>query len=204
MRTERGATLVELVVGMLVLGVFLTICGSGVLSLTRSTRLHTRTVNAQFSTRQAFFLLDKQIRYADAVTTPATISGEQWIEWRVPADGQSRCYQWRASGTSAQLQFRTWIVPASGGVAVPGWTTVVTGLSIGSQPVFTTGSAALSAAPFGLPAATSSSLPYARVGVALTVPPSSTGTAGSTVSTVFTALNAVSSGSGVCTEVPRS
>jgi prepilin-type N-terminal cleavage/methylation domain-containing protein len=208
---EAGLTLVEMLITMAILALFLALFSTALMAMLRSVQKQTGVVAAQTSTRTAFEMLDKQIRYADAVTTPGTVAGVQWIEWRVPdpkilvaqSASQERCFQWRATTSTGALQYRSWIVPTTGGVAAPGWISVATGLVIGTVPVFTTSIAGLQSAPFSLPATGQTySLVQAQVGVALSV--SLKSPAGRSVaSSVFTALNSDATPDSVCTEVAR-
>jgi hypothetical protein len=205
--------MVEMAAAMLVSGIVLVLMGSAVVSQFATQRRVGAQVGVQGSARKAFLILDKQVRYADVVTQPTTDgSGRQWIEWRVhdreipmaQSPTQSRCYQWRASAATGLLQYRTWVVPASGSVGVPAWVTVSSGLKITSQPVFTTSASGLQSSPFSVPN-TSVTRGHQRLGVAVTIG-SAGSTAGSSFASTFTALNSIdgTSGGPVCQEVPRS
>lgn len=206
---DRGTTLMELLISMVIMTIFLGLFAAGVLGMSAAARRQSASITAQQQTREAFLQLDKQIRYAEAITTPSTVAGNQWIEWQVPdptipiatSASQSRCFQWKASATSGTLMYRSWIVPTTGTVSVPSWRTVASGLVITNQPVFTTSDAGLAAAPFSVPAGSSTS--YGRLGIAVTA--NGTATAGrSASSAVFTALNSPATATVTCTEVPRS
>jgi hypothetical protein len=191
-----------------------------ILSLQNAVSKQTGYANTQFGARAIFQTIDDQVRYADAITTPGVVNGNQYVEWEVldptivPASGQSqhRCYQWKASPTAGTLQYRTWIEPTTNVAATPtGWNTVASGLVIGSQPVFTTTPASLEQAPFSVPSPTASATAGVpqnqQLGVSITLsqtkPPAS-----ASATTLFSALNSSTSGvaSTVCstTQVARS
>lgn len=207
---DAGLTLVELLISMSILALFLALFGTSLLGAAKGVRKQSGVVDAQTFTRTAFELLDKQIRYAEAVTAPST-GDAQWIEWQVPDPSiptaqsvtQSRCFQWRATTSTGLLQYRTWIVPTTGVVATPAWDTVASGVVVGSVPVFTITTSGLQASPFYLPSAGQTySLSHMQVGVALNI--SVNNPAGrAAASTVFTALNAGTTPGSVCSQVAR-
>lgn len=207
---DDGTSLVELIIAMMVMSVFLLMLGAGVQTLVGVLTAQRGTMTAQDATGSAFLLLDKQIRYADRVTGPGTVGGDQWVEWRVPdprlpvtaTTSAYRCYQWRASPAAGTLSYRSWVVPAGGApVPAPDWVRVADHLTI-TQPVFTTGTG-LAAAPFALPVLSGTyGTSRAQVGVLLDLRTTAPD-AHSTFSTVFTALNSSATPATDCSEVAR-
>lgn len=124
---DSGLTLVELIVAVSLMAVVLTI-------LTAMTGLMYNMVNkgtslstAQDQSRVAIEALDKQVRYANTITTPGTgTDGGYYVEWETGNTGQQNyCTQWRYEPTSQLLQSRTWPVEdASVTVTPTNWATV--------------------------------------------------------------------------------
>ncbi len=88
--------------------------------------------NAADGNRQAFLLLDKQVRYASGIMAPGTASdGNFYIEYQWSKSNGSTdtltCSQWRLNPTTHILQVRSWqsgTTPAT----TPAWTTMDTGV----------------------------------------------------------------------------
>jgi len=146
-RDDAGVTLVELVVAMSVFLVVLSVVMGAVVSSTRTVVSATAVAESADQTQRAYRRFDREVRYADAVNRPTTVSGtKQYVELRTSAVavGQPvRCTQWRYDSVDGTLAVRTW--PDATTPAVGAWTTVAARLR--------TGSAALPAFTF-LPAAT--------------------------------------------------
>lgn len=125
--TDSGLTLVELIVAISLLAVVLVI-------VTAMTALMYNTVNhgsslstAQDQSRVAIEAIDKQVRYANAITTPGTgTDGGYYVEWETGNDGQQNyCSQWRYEPSTELLQSRTWPVEDPGVTPTPSsWATV--------------------------------------------------------------------------------
>jgi prepilin-type N-terminal cleavage/methylation domain-containing protein len=213
--TDDGFTLIELLVSMALLVIVAGIATVATTSLLKTVTKENGYVDAQAGVRKAFETMDRQVTYADAITTPALLSGNQWINWQVPDPTitptapqiAERCYQWEATSTGT-LQYRSWIATTGTVSPTPSWVLVLTGLLPSSTPVFSTSAASLEATPFGLPSPQPSAAAgisqNQQVGVSLNVS-RNTPAGSSAVTSVFTALNSttVAPSSSVCSQVPE-
>jgi Tfp pilus assembly protein PilE len=130
---ERGTTLVELVVGM----ILMTICGSiftvAVVSLMSTTNRAQAISDASDQNNRAFQTLDRTARYASAISIPGTgaSSAKNWyVELRDTTGGTEVCTQLRIDTASQQLQSRTWSA-ANVATTLSGWTPVASGITNG-------------------------------------------------------------------------
>lgn len=138
-RHDRGTTLTELLVTMVVSALFFGVVGTVVLGMydaaddqqARSTNLDTNRLLVQ--------VLDRQVRYANVVNAPLTTgAGSAYVTWRVGSStatlattaGQT-CRQWRLA-TDGSLQHRSW--PAGSAAGVTPWTTVGRGVRASGSP----------------------------------------------------------------------
>lgn len=191
---DEGFTLVELIVAMTILVVFFAVFSTIATKVFSTTRKQqTRSASVDVS-RNVLQVLDRQVRYANAVNTPVTTGdGTQWVEWRTGSIGkQQTCYQWRVTPTGL-AQYRTWLPPSA--VAKP-WATA--GSQIGSRsgaPIF---------------AVVDPSAPAEQSRQKLTVSflaGAGSGRDGAPTRVSLTALNTKSANAPItpiCTEVPRS
>lgn len=118
---ERGFTMLEVVVGMTILSIFLSIFTGSMISMFRSVNRTQQTAYAQSEISQVFAKLDREIRYASGISQPATdvfATGDAVVEFVTSSSGDPVCTQLRLS-PAGDLQQRTWgqndlpIVPSS-------------------------------------------------------------------------------------------
>ena len=137
---DNGTSLIELVVGMMLMSIFLAMFTGAVVAMNRA---ENKTEAASLSTsqlNQAFLTLDKTVRYASAISQPGTgPSGDWYVELRTTNLGMQTCTQLRID--SQQLQRRTWVVPVPSGAVAPTWTPLTSNVTNG-------GAAAGPAQPF--------------------------------------------------------
>lgn len=151
---DDGFTLVELLVAMSILIVVLGIFTGAFLTVATGVRKTNSLATAQAQARNAFQLLDRTLRYANAVNDPTSVSGSQYLEYELGDVSQTTalpqtCYQWRVT-SNADLQWRSFTISSPLAAAgsqspiSPTWTTVASGLDTSQGPVFSTspGSAA--------------------------------------------------------------
>ena len=192
---EEGMTLTELLVGMAVMVVFLTIFTGAVFSMTTTMNKVEAVTTSSGQTNTAFLKLDKLVRYASAVTTPGTASsgtGDWYVELsNFDSDTAiETCTQLRVDITSRQLQMRTWTATgATSYSALTSWTPLANSITNGSAA---SGSATQ---PFTTPAAlASASTGFQRLTINLVAAGDGSNAATTTKSTqTFTALNSVAS-----------
>jgi prepilin-type N-terminal cleavage/methylation domain-containing protein len=129
---ERGTTLVEMIVVMVVFGIFIGLFTAATTSMFGQLRRQQGTTDNLDATRKVISLLDKQVRYSNAIITPGNgTDGNRYVEWRTGNTGQQQtCTQWRFVVATNQLQYRTWQPPLSGvgSVSATNWSTQATGI----------------------------------------------------------------------------
>lgn len=183
---DAGTTLLELLVGMVLMTIFMGMFTGAIVAMTSTANKVEAVTIATSQTNQAFLTLDKQVRYAAALTTPgvSAVSGDWYVEFDTTNTGVDVCTQLRVDQTAQQLQERTWIVTSAGAATPTAWNPMASNITNGAAPA---GSATV---PFTVPAAaTGVSSPFQRLSFTLvaTATGSSTSTTQSHMS--FTALN---------------
>ena len=185
---DRGTSLAELLVGMALMSIFMSIFLTAILLMTKTANKVEATSISTSQTNQAYLRLDKSIRYATAVSTPgtSTTSGDWYVEFDSPvAAGSSgdACTQLRVD--SNQLQQRTWTVVGGTSSAASAWLPIANNVSNGTAVAGSTD------APFTLLAGTgTASTAFQRLQLTLVT---TAGASGATTSNraqiTFTALN---------------
>ncbi len=169
---DAGVTLLEVVVGMVIMSFVMLVFTAGLLSVVRAAG-HSETVAMNRSQLNvAFDRLDRQIRYASGISVPGTAGGDSYVEFQTDGPGGALCTQLRLNATAHRLEQRTWSKGAAPGAA---WTILASGLS--------------AAEPFRrLSAGSGSAVQRLRLLLTADLPPGSTGQAPQTDIT-FSALN---------------
>ncbi|WP_375496752.1 hypothetical protein [uncultured Jatrophihabitans sp.] len=184
---DQGTTLMELLVGMAVMTVFMSIFLTATLMMTQTANKVEATSISASQTNQAFLRLDKTIRYASAISTPgvSAASGDWYVELDSPPTsvaGSDTCTQLRID--SNKLQQRTWAITNGTAGTASGWTAIASSLTNGAAA---TGSADV---PFTAPAASSAaSTTFQRLQVVLVSTSGNATTATNRAQLTFTALN---------------
>lgn len=108
--SDDGSTLLELLVGMGIMSIFLSIFAASISLMTTSANKTQGTNDSSTQTNLGFLWLDKNIRYASAISPPgkSTGTGDWYVEWRSTYTGTEQCTQVRVDIASQQLQRRTW------------------------------------------------------------------------------------------------
>lgn len=142
---ERGSTLMELMVGMLIMLIFLGMfTGAIVLLYQSSNRANALTASAG-QTDQAFARLDRSIRYASSISTPGTDAAGWWyveyltVQYGTTSAGVSTCTQLRVwpAATAVQLQARSWTAGSSA-TTTTAWVPWASGITNGNVPAGST------------------------------------------------------------------
>ena len=196
---DRGTTLAELIVGMALMTVFMSIFLTSILLMTSTANKVQATSISATQTNQAFLRLDKTVRYASAISTPGAsrTSGDWYVELDSPpttVGGNDTCTQLRVD--SGKLQLRTWQVAngAATGTSAPDWTSIASFLTNGSVPTTSAD------APFvALTASTSASTTFQRLQVTLVATSGNSSQATNRAQMTFTALNSDVSAAGNAT-----
>jgi prepilin-type N-terminal cleavage/methylation domain-containing protein len=141
-RDERGYSLTELLVSMAIFAILLALITAATISMFSSLRRQTGQTDNLDNSRKVITLLDKQVRYANAVNTPGTgTDGNFYVEWRTGnLNQQQTCYQWRWVTAAKTLEWRTWQPDLFGGAGTPvasAWVPEGNGVSkSGATPIF--------------------------------------------------------------------
>jgi Na+-transporting methylmalonyl-CoA/oxaloacetate decarboxylase gamma subunit len=131
-RDDRGMSLMELVVGMAIMMVFLSIFTGAMMMMSRSESKARTTADTATQVNQAFIWFDKTVRYASAISAPGTSAAGDWyVELRNTGTATERCTQVRLTKATGLLQRRSWSV-TSGTVTPEAWVQVASGFTNGT------------------------------------------------------------------------
>lgn len=138
-RHDEGTTLVELIVTMTIVAIFFSIFGVVSAKVFDSSRSQqARSVNLDVN-RNVVQVLDRQVRYANAINLPSTSNGSEYVEWQTGSAGKVQtCYQWRVTGAGV-MEHRSWTVATAGSSTATAWKRVGSGVRpAGETPIFST------------------------------------------------------------------
>lgn len=193
--------MIELVVGMTLMAVFMTLFTAAIATMYRSANKAESLNRTSSQLNLVFDKLDATVRYASSISTPGQGAGGAWyVELRTTNTGSPVCTQLTVDPASQQVQRRSWPSPRAAGSPVPAWVPMAGNITNGAA------AAGGLAQPFIL-VDPSGTLPFQQLRVHLE---STSGTADSATSSVadvqFTAVNSSSDSlsSGICTDVARS
>lgn len=128
---ERGTSLTELVVGMVLMGICGAIFSGAMISLSRANNQTQAITDATSQDNRAFQLLDRTVRYASAISTPDKGTGGDWyVELRNTTSGSEQCTQLRVATAAQQLQSRSWT--AGNLSTLTPWVPVASGITNGA------------------------------------------------------------------------
>ncbi|HET6209323.1 MAG TPA: prepilin-type N-terminal cleavage/methylation domain-containing protein, partial [Jatrophihabitans sp.] len=108
---DAGFSLSETLVGMTIMTVFMAIFSSAMISMFTATNKTTTINDTATQLNVAFARLDKQVRYASAISTEGQSGGSWYVEFLTTNTGSPFCSQLKLDPTSQVLQERTWTVP---------------------------------------------------------------------------------------------
>ncbi len=184
---DAGLTMIEVVVAMSIMSVLMVMFTGSMLRMFRAAN-HTESVSAaQSQLNTAFLRLDKEIRYASAISTPGLVGTDPYVEYVTTNSGAALCTELRLRVADRRLLRRSWAQGASPLVPSP-WLPLASGVT--------------GTAPFTRTAA-DATFPFQRLQLRLSALAGG-GTTGvsRTTDVTFTALNTSLSTAGttVCTE----
>ncbi|MEV6598289.1 prepilin-type N-terminal cleavage/methylation domain-containing protein [Actinoplanes sp. NPDC051346] len=128
MSDDAGFTLLELMVALAILSVAMAIFTTGTLQLFRGTSKIESASIAQSQLQVAFERLDREIRYASALSIPAVVNGDPYVEYRTENSGTAMCTELRLHAADQQLQRRTWVEGPAPITPTP-WIPLASGIS---------------------------------------------------------------------------
>jgi type II secretory pathway pseudopilin PulG len=185
-RDDRGTTLIEVIVGMTVMAAFMGMFTTAFLLMSSTVNKVEAVTRSSGQINNAFLSLDRTVRYATGMSTPARSGGaNDWnLEFATATGTQTTCTQLRID--NQKLQRRTWIVSASG----TSYSGLTAWLPIASNITNGTAASGSSLQPFSVPTASSgATTAFQRLTIKL-VASSGINTASTTTSSMtFTALN---------------
>jgi type II secretory pathway pseudopilin PulG len=140
-RRDTGTTLIELLVVMIVFSIIMGTITTAVVVMLKQQQRQTITGNDMDAGRKLIELLDRQVRYANAINTPGTgTDGNFYVEWRSGNGGQQQtCTQWRYVPTTGRVEQRSWQPPlaGNGSVTATSWVPLAFNVKlIGATPVW--------------------------------------------------------------------
>ena len=108
---DRGITLVEIVVAMMIMSVFMAMFTAGVVQMFHITNANEAAASGQSQVNIAFLRLDREIRYAADISTPSAYlpGADFYVEYLTTSTGVSECTGVAVEVATSQLQRRTWI-----------------------------------------------------------------------------------------------
>lgn len=190
---DAGTTLAELLVGMSVMAVAASIGTAGLVQVYRTVDSFEASTTGQQQLIAGFERLDREVRYATAVSQPAMVNTDYYVEYLLGQTGTPTCVELRLHTATAQLQRRTW--PNGSPTGASPWVPLASGISL------VTDSTGQVVQPFQLTAATAV-LNYERLQVSLNSTQGNGPAASTRQSTVtWAAMNADrSAATDVCTD----
>lgn len=205
-QADDGFTLVELLVSMFLFLIVLALVASATLVMEHGLRKSQGQSDNLDASRKVLLLLDRQVRYANAITQPGVgaTPTATYIEWQSGDTNQPQtCTQWRYDSAGATLAYRTWQVPTVTGATVTptAWVTEAFGVTkVGSTPVFTT-----TALPVNTAAPSGTTANHASVSVAFAVTHGARPSTTSATQVTLTAVNTtgIVTLAAVCNQVTR-
>jgi type II secretory pathway pseudopilin PulG len=138
-KKDAGNTLIETMIVMVIFTLILGIITSAIVSMMRQVDKQSGLADTLGNSRKAIEVLDGQVRFANAITTPTIVaSGDDYVEFRTIQNDQTQlCTQWRYHVATAALQYRIWKPPATGPATPTAWlTTALSVTPVPGTPVF--------------------------------------------------------------------
>lgn len=129
---DAGFSLVEMVAGMTVMGVFMAIFTGSMVMMFRSSNHSQAVTHTAQQVNSAFMWLDSEIRYADYVAAPGQVGADHG-NWYVEFERTDQtthdhvCHQLRIDQSAEQLQQRSW----TGNGAASNWQPLASGVTNG-------------------------------------------------------------------------
>jgi prepilin-type N-terminal cleavage/methylation domain-containing protein len=190
---DDGVTLAELLVAMSITTIAAAIGTSAIVQIYRAVDSFQAQSTAEQQLTTTFERLDKQVRYATAISQPGMANADYYVEYLIGSSGTPTCTELKLDPPSGKLQWRTW--PNGSVTAMGAWLPLASGVS-----VITTSNGQV-VQPFTLTPATSV-LNYERLQVSLNSSDGTGSTAANRQSIVtWAAMNADrSAATDVCTE----
>jgi hypothetical protein len=127
-RGDAGATLIDVMVSMVLMSIFMAMFTGGIVQMFRAANKTEAVMAAQTQLHIAFLRLDRELRYASAISASAAVGPDAYVEYLTTNTGTPVCTQLRLRVATAQLQRRTWVQGSSPLTPSP-WTPLVSDVS---------------------------------------------------------------------------
>lgn len=130
LRDDRGVTLVELVVAMMIMAIVMVLSTGAVSMAFDAGQQVDSSTSAQTQTSIAYDRLDKAVRYAIGLSDAgSTANGDPDVELLVKSStGAPTCTQLRLDRARGQLRIRTWTVNGAAPASTD-WTVLTSGVT---------------------------------------------------------------------------
>jgi prepilin-type N-terminal cleavage/methylation domain-containing protein len=142
---DSGVTMIEVVISMVVMSIAMTIFTTGFLQIYRTINKTESLSTAQAQVTIAFQRLDREVRYAAAISTQEQVGQDYYVEYLITPPSRSpsasasppptrtlTCVELRLQTSTRQLQRRTW--PNDGSPVTPtAWAPLVSEV-VAAQP----------------------------------------------------------------------
>jgi prepilin-type N-terminal cleavage/methylation domain-containing protein len=106
--TDEGYSLIEVMMAMVCMSILMTLVTSAIIQIYHSVNSVDAVSAAQTQVDTAFVRLDKEIRYARAVSDPGAVGGDQYVEYLLDVDAVDTCVELRLHNATGELQRRQW------------------------------------------------------------------------------------------------
>jgi prepilin-type N-terminal cleavage/methylation domain-containing protein len=107
--SDDGYSLIEVMMAMVCMSILMTLVSSAIIQIYHSVNSVDAVSVAQTQIDTTFERLDKEIRYARGISNPATVSGDQYVEYLLDVDSVDTCVELRLNNTTGELQRRQWV-----------------------------------------------------------------------------------------------
>jgi Tfp pilus assembly protein PilE len=134
---DQGTTLMELMMGMVIMTILMTICTTAIVSMFSGTGKTQAVQNSAQQLNTAFIRLDDQVRYASAIDQPtgSATAGNLSVLFLTVTSASSTCTQLKIQpvpgSTQQQLVERSW--PLSSTSSAGAWNQLAGGVTIYDQ-----------------------------------------------------------------------
>ena len=142
---DGGLTLIEMVVAIVVLSVVMTLFTGAMIQIYRNVNKTEALSGVQTQLNTAFLRLDKEIRYASAISTQRTSGSDYYFRFLITNTGASTCVELKLDGAAKKLLRRQWAHTA-GTPAVTPWLPLASSVTA-TNPFLTSNSGDSYAAP---------------------------------------------------------
>jgi Na+-transporting methylmalonyl-CoA/oxaloacetate decarboxylase gamma subunit len=138
LHAEDGVTLAEMVAGMALMGIFLSLFAGAVALMSQGSSRAATLTETSSQLNNAFIRLDRSIRYAAAISNPtalANAANNYYAEWETTNTGQAVCTQVQLNTGTGALRQRTWVVADDGSIgSLTAFNTLATDIHVSSSP----------------------------------------------------------------------